>query len=49
MSDPVRKKMSADEFIAWALTRPEGEHYELVNGEVVVMPPERSAHGLAEV
>jgi len=46
MSDPVRKKMTADEFIAWAMTRPEGEHYELVGGEVVAMAPERSAHGL---
>jgi Uma2 family endonuclease len=48
MSDPARKKMSADEFIAWALTRPEGEHYELVYGEVVAMAPERSAHGLVK-
>jgi len=46
MSDPVREKMTADEFIAWAMTRPEGEHYELVAGEIVAMAPERSAHGL---
>lgn len=49
MSDPARKKMTADEFIAWAMTRPEGEHYELVAGEVVAMAPERSAHGLVKV
>jgi len=46
MSDPVRKKMTADEFIPWAMTRPEGEHYELVAGEIVAMAPERSVHGL---
>jgi Uma2 family endonuclease len=49
MSDPVRKKMTADEFIPWAMTRPEGEHYELVGGEIVAMAPERSAHGLVKV
>ncbi len=48
MSEPARKKMTADEFIAWAMERPEGEHYELVGGEVVAMAPERSAHGLAK-
>jgi Uma2 family endonuclease len=41
--------MTADEFIAWAMTRREGEHYELVAGEVVAMAPERSAHGLVKV
>jgi Uma2 family endonuclease len=49
MSDPVREKMTADEFIASAMARPEGEHYELVCGEVVAIAPERSAHGLAKV
>ncbi len=41
MSDAVRR-MNADEFIEWAMTRPEGEHYELCGGEVVGMAPERS-------
>jgi Uma2 family endonuclease len=49
MSDPARRKMTADEFIAWALTRQEGERYELANGEAVVMARERSAHGLAKM
>lgn len=45
MSDPVRlPRMTADEFIAWAMERPETEHYELVAGEVVAMVPERLAH-----
>lgn len=49
MSDPVRKKMAADEFIAWAMARPDGEHYELVAGEIVAMAAERSIHGLVKV
>jgi Uma2 family endonuclease len=36
--------MTADEFIAWAMARPEGERYELVGGEAVAMAPERAAH-----
>lgn len=36
--------MTSDEFIAWAMTRPEGERYELVAGEVVAMAPETAAH-----
>ena len=38
------KRMSSDEFITWAMNRPEGERYELVAGEVVAMAPERAAH-----
>lgn len=37
--------MTADEFIAWAMQQPEGEHYELVAGEIVAMAPERAVHG----
>ena len=33
--------MTVDEFIAWALERPETEHYELSHGEVVAMAPGR--------
>ncbi len=36
--------MTADEFIAWAVHLPDGEHYELVDGEVVAMAPERAVH-----
>ncbi|MDQ2801784.1 MAG: Uma2 family endonuclease [Pseudomonadota bacterium] len=36
--------MTADDFIAWAMDRPESEHYELAAGEVVAMAPERVAH-----
>src|SRR5579871_2197235 len=44
MSDPARARMTADEFIAWAMQQPETEHYELVAGEIVAMAPERVAH-----
>ena len=35
--------MTVEEFIDWALAQPEGR-YELVDGEVVAMAPERIAH-----
>lgn len=38
------RRMTADEFIAWAMGQPEGERYELVAGEVVAMSPERASH-----
>ena len=44
MPAPVRKPMTSDEFIAWALDQPDGESYELVAGEVVAMSPERLSH-----
>ena len=44
MSDLAPKRMTAEEFIAWAMTRPEGEHYELVAGEIVAMAPEKADH-----
>lgn len=40
--------MTSDEFISWATTQPEGEHYELVAGEIVAMAPERLSHALAK-
>ncbi len=45
MSDPVRRdRMTADQFIAWAIEQPQTEHFELVAGEVVAMAPERVGH-----
>lgn len=44
MTAPLRARMRADEFLVWAMTRPDGERYELVAGEVVAMAPERLAH-----
>jgi Uma2 family endonuclease len=40
--------MTADEFIAWAMEQPETEHYELIDGEVTPMAPERSLHALTK-
>lgn len=49
MSDPVSiPRMTADEFIAWAMERPETEHYELAGGEVIAMAPERITHSRAK-
>ncbi len=44
MSATAPVRMTADEFIAWAMQQPEGQRYELVAGEVVGMAPERAAH-----
>ena len=42
MSEPAPiPRMTADEFIAWAMEQPETEHYELAAGEVIAMAPER--------
>jgi Uma2 family endonuclease len=50
MSDPISipGRMTSDEFVAWAMEQPEGQRYELVNGEVVGMAPERRAHALTQ-
>jgi Uma2 family endonuclease len=45
MGATAPRRMTADEFIAWAMEQPEGRHYELVAGEVVAMAPERAVHG----
>ena len=47
MTLPKPLRMSADEFLAWAMDQPEGR-YELASGEVVAMAPERAAHALAK-
>ena len=46
MSSPAHARMTSDEFIAWTMSRPDEGRYELVAGEVVAMPPERSSHAL---
>jgi Uma2 family endonuclease len=40
--------VTSDEFIAWAMAQPEGEHYELLAGEVVAVAPQRVSHALAK-
>ena len=44
LAQPTPPRMTADEFIAWAMERPDGGRCELVGGEVVAMAPERLAH-----
>ena len=44
MAEQAHKRMKSDEFIAWAMEQPETCHYELVDGEVLAMAPERMAH-----
>jgi len=46
MSASTLPRMTADEFIAWAMQQPETEHYELVAGEVIAMAAQRSGHAL---
>jgi Uma2 family endonuclease len=47
LSIPKPLRMTADEFIAWALEQPHGR-YELANGEVIAMAPERAGHALVK-
>jgi len=47
MEQPRRTEFTADEFIAWALEQPAGR-FELDNGAVVAMAPERATHALAK-
>jgi Uma2 family endonuclease len=46
MHEPAPKRMTVDEFLTWAMTRP--GRYELVDGEVVAMSPERVGHGVVK-
>lgn len=47
MEQPKQAEFTADEFIAWALEQPAGR-FELDNGIVVAMAPERVDHGRAK-
>jgi Uma2 family endonuclease len=48
MEQPRLPAFTADAFIAWALEQPEGR-YELDNGTVVAMSPERVSHARAKL
>jgi len=48
MGATAQKHMMADEFLAWAMEQPEGTHYELVSGQIVVVAPERAMHGMVK-
>jgi Uma2 family endonuclease len=47
MEQPRQTRFTADEFIAWALEQPAGR-FELDNGGVVAMAPERVSHAVAK-
>src|SRR5579871_6184419 len=38
--------MTSDAFIAWAMEQPETKRYELFDGGILTMAPQRSAHAL---
>jgi Uma2 family endonuclease len=44
MAERAPSRMTAAEFIAWAMKLPRGERYELAGGEIVGMAPERAVH-----
>jgi Uma2 family endonuclease len=48
MEQPRQTEFTADEFIAWALEQPTGR-FELDNGVVVAMAPERANHAVAKL
>jgi Uma2 family endonuclease len=48
MEQPKQTEFTADEFIAWALEQPTGR-FELDNGIVVAMAPERASHNQAKL
>lgn len=49
MTQAEPDRMSADEFLVWAMDQPEGRRYELTAGEVVAVSPERAAHARAKL
>ena len=48
MSTPAAKRLNADEFLIWAEAQPKGR-FELVNGMVVAMAPEKADHARAKL
>jgi Uma2 family endonuclease len=47
MNHHAEIKMNVDQFLEWCSTQSEG-HFELIDGEVVPMSPERSVHNLTK-
>jgi Uma2 family endonuclease len=43
-AQPFSGTMDVDEFMAFLATRPDGEHWELIEGVVVMMAPASYAH-----
>jgi len=49
LSEPAQQRMTSDQFIAWAMQQAETSRYELIDGEIVAMAPERSVHALTKL
>ena len=48
MNVSVQRRMSVPEFLDWAASQPQGR-YELVEGQVIAMSPERALHNLTKL
>ncbi len=46
MESTAQQRMTAEEYVAWAMAQPEGCRYELDDGAVVAMASERLRHAL---
>ncbi|MEZ5787490.1 MAG: Uma2 family endonuclease [Xanthobacteraceae bacterium] len=44
-----KMRMNVDEFLAWSARQPETDRYELVDGEIAAMSPERAWHNLVKL
>jgi Uma2 family endonuclease len=44
MNAALRRAMTVDEYLAWGDSQSERQRTELINGQVVVLPPERVVH-----
>jgi Uma2 family endonuclease len=44
MNIALRRAMTVDEYLAWGEGQSERQRTELINGQVVIMPPERVVH-----
>lgn len=49
MADPAKRRMTVEEYFAWAETQPERPRFELYCGEVYAMSPERNRHALTKL
>ncbi|MCC7346103.1 MAG: Uma2 family endonuclease [Variibacter sp.] len=44
-----KARMTVDEFLAWSAGQPEGKRYELIDGAIIAMSPERVQHNLTKL
>src|SRR5438477_8752609 len=44
MNIAVRRAMTVQDYLAWATTQTDESRTELINGQIVAMPPERLIH-----